>query len=154
MFYTVYQITNQINGRTYIGKHMTEDLNDGYMGSGKLLLQAIKKYGSANFSKEICFVFDNEYDMNQKEKELVVVSRATYNLCEGGKGDFSYINRLGIAKFKGRNHTDETKLKISRFRKGKTHYIPTAEYKARMSAIMKEKHKQSPGFNKAGVVQR
>lgn len=38
-------------------------------------------------------MFDNEEDMNAKEKELVIVSESTYNLCEGGKGGFSYINK-------------------------------------------------------------
>ena len=35
--------------------------------------------------------------MNRKEKELVVVSEQSYNLCEGGKGGFGYINKNGLA---------------------------------------------------------
>lgn len=93
MFYTIYKITNKINNKVYIGKHKTNDLNDGYMGSGKLIRRAIEKHGVNNFSKEILFIFNNEEDMNRKEKELVVVSEETYNLCEGGHGGFSYINR-------------------------------------------------------------
>jgi len=92
MFYTVYKITNQINNKFYIGKHQTGDLDDGYMGSGKLLKKAFAKYGITNFKKEILFIFDNEMEMNAKEKELVVISEESYNLCPGGKGGFGYIN--------------------------------------------------------------
>lgn len=100
MFYTIYKITNKINSKYYIGKHRTKDLDDGYMGSGKLLKRAIEKYGIENFTKEIIFVFDNEYEMNNKEKELVVISEKTYNLCEGGRGGFSYINSVYWTKEK------------------------------------------------------
>lgn len=98
MYYTIYKITNNINNKYYIGKHQTTDLNDDYMGSGKLLKRAIIKYGIENFSKEIIFVYDNEEDMNKKEKELVIISEETYNLCEGGKGGFSYLNKNGLNK--------------------------------------------------------
>jgi hypothetical protein len=93
LFYTIYKITNIINGKFYIGKHQTINLDDGYMGSGKLVRRAIQKYGKENFLKEILFIYDNEKDMNEKEKELVIISEQTYNLCDGGKGGFGYINR-------------------------------------------------------------
>ncbi len=73
--------------------HQTKDLNDDYMGSGKLIKAAILKYGVENFTKEILHVFDNEEDMKLKEKELVVISENSYNLCDGGHGGFGYINR-------------------------------------------------------------
>ena len=99
MFYTIYQVTNKINGKIYIGKHQTTDLEDGYMGSGKLLRRSQEKYGIDNFEKKILFVFDSEDEMNAKEKELVTEEFCsfdhTYNLCEGGHGGFSFINREG-----------------------------------------------------------
>jgi hypothetical protein len=72
--------------------HKTNNLEDGYMGSGKLIRRAIQKYGVQNFTKEILHIFDNEDEMKTKEKEVVVINEMSYNLCEGGKGGFSYIN--------------------------------------------------------------
>lgn len=111
MFFTIYKITNKINGKFYIGMHKTKDLNDGYMGSGKLIRRAIKKYGLENFSKEILHICDSEKDMKNKEKELVIIGEMSYNLCDGGHGGFGYINRetLGnpsTAGKKGREKTD------------------------------------------------
>jgi hypothetical protein len=100
MFYTIYKITNKLDGKLYIGKHQTKDLNDGYMGSGKHLKRAISKYGNENFEKEILFQYDNEAEMNSKEAELVTeefcLREDTYNLCPGGKGGFGYINKNGL----------------------------------------------------------
>ena len=101
LHYTIYKITNLVNNKIYIGKHQTTDLNDGYLGSGKLLLRAIDKYGAENFHKEILYVFDNEDDMNAKEREIVteefVLQESNYNLCVGGQGGFSYINHNNLA---------------------------------------------------------
>ena len=73
--------------------HKTKNLEDGYMGSGKLIRRAIEKHGVENFIKEIIHVFDNEEDMKNKEKELVILNEMSYNLCDGGKGGFGYINK-------------------------------------------------------------
>jgi hypothetical protein len=99
LYYTIYKITNVINQKIYIGKHQTININDSYMGSGKILRFAIDKYGITNFTKEILHIFDNEAEMNQKEAELVtaefVLRETNYNLCVGGQGGFSHINATG-----------------------------------------------------------
>ena len=57
--YLVYQITNLINGMIYIGKHVTDDPNDSYMGSSKWLAKSIKKHGIEHYRKDILFDFNN-----------------------------------------------------------------------------------------------
>lgn len=114
MRYTIYRVTNLVNGKFYIGKHQTIHPLDGYFGSGKALLAAIRQYGKENFVKEILFDFDTEQDMNLKEKELVTESLVNdpmaYNMAVGGEGGPHY---------KGRKHTAETIEKIRLSQTGK-----------------------------------
>jgi hypothetical protein len=175
MLFTVYKITNKLNNKFYIGMHQTTNINDGYMGSGKRLHAAYKKYGIENFEKEILHIFDNEQDMKNKEKELVVISEMSYNLCDGGKGGFGYINRTGkalrtgavlsektrqkISKSKlGFKHSDETKKKISEnsvnhrldVRKKISENLKgkpkSEEHKRKISEAIKRKHNESAGI--------
>jgi group I intron endonuclease len=112
MKYTIYKTTNKINNKVYIGKHQTLNPHDNYIGSGKALEEAIKKYGKSSFSKEVLFIFDTEAEMNDKEKELVnesfISTNLTYNMGVGGEGG---------SHFSGRRHSDETKEKIKEKRK-------------------------------------
>ncbi|CAL9993273.1 homing endonuclease [Vibrio phage D480] len=112
MFHIVYQITNLINNKIYVGKHSTENIHDEYMGSGKLLLRAIKKYGKENFTKDILFVSLDEKDAYKAEHEIVnedfVLREDTYNLKVGGLGGSSGIE----SPCKGRQLSEDTKLKM------------------------------------------
>ena len=114
MYYTIYQTTNIVNGKFYIGKHQTEYLDDGYLGSGKYILAAIKKYGREKFHKKILYIFDNEEDMNNMEKYLLtedfIADPNNYNAAVGGEGG---------PHFKGRKHSAETKEAIGRKSRGR-----------------------------------
>ena len=97
MFYTIYKTTNTVNNKIYIGKHQSKNPYDNYLGSGKCLKRAIRKYGKDVFKKDILFTFETEQEMDNKEKELVTeefcLREDTYNICEGGHGGFGFINR-------------------------------------------------------------
>ena len=85
-----YRIENLINGKFYFGVHGTDILADGYIGSGKRLKYAIKKYGIENFKKEILEFFDKYQEALDYEAEVVnedlVLNPNCYNLKKGGIG--------------------------------------------------------------------
>jgi hypothetical protein len=122
-YYTIYQTTNLINNKIYVGLHATDNINDSYLGSGIFLKKAIKKYGYTNFKKEILYVFDNKTDMIKKEKEIVnesfITRKDTYNMSKGGYGlsTLSESKRLEtIAKIRKsnleRDHTESSKQRL------------------------------------------
>lgn len=118
MYYTIYKITNKINGNFYIGKHKTKNLNDKYMGSGKLIKAAIKKHGIENFEKEILETFNTEEEMNEAEKRYIVLGEGSYNLCPGGQGGWGFVNKNGLNNTPMTEERSKKRSKIaSRIRK-------------------------------------
>lgn len=92
MYKYFYCITNKENGKYYYGVHETNNLDDGYMGSGKRLNYAKEKYGIENFEKEILEFFDTYEEALDFEAEIVteelVLDENCYNLRKGGSGGF------------------------------------------------------------------
>ncbi len=91
MYYLIYKITNLINGKIYIGKHQTTNINDDYMGSGILLKRAQNLYGKNNFVKEVLYECSSQKELNEKEIEYIKKYKATnrnigYNISKGGDG--------------------------------------------------------------------
>ena len=113
MHYYLYEIKNNVNNKVYVGVHKAKSLDDGYMGSGKIIISAIQKYGRDNFTKTILEFFDNQEEMFKREKEFVdeeFLSRDdTYNLKRGGCGGFDFINNSG------QNYTAEKNKEITPF---------------------------------------
>lgn len=93
--FLIYKITNLINGRYYIGRHATTNINDNYMGSGVAIKNAIYKHGVENFKKEIIATTDNAESLWELEGEIVnesvVKDPKSYNMAYGGQ---SYLNGL------------------------------------------------------------
>jgi group I intron endonuclease len=86
----IYLTENLVNGKLYVGKHSGE-VDDGYLGSGKILKLAIMKHGIENFRKIILAVAENEDELDRLEVEYVkkyreIYGKKLYNLTDGGTG--------------------------------------------------------------------
>ncbi len=128
MYHYFYKITNLINNKFYYGVHNTDNLEDGYMGSGSLLHKAYKKYGIENFKKEILKYFNTIYEAFQYEHEIVneelINNPNCYNVQIGGK----YFNTENKVPVKDNNG--------NKFWVSKEEYLFNDEFKA----IWKDKH--------------
>lgn len=104
----IYKTTNKINGKIYIGQ-TNKDEDVEYLGSGYILMKAIKKYGKNNFIVEVIERCDCKEKLNEREIFWIAFHDSTnrkkgYNISKGGNG-----GNLG----------DEVNRKISKSRKGK-----------------------------------
>ncbi|HRW22136.1 MAG TPA: GIY-YIG nuclease family protein [Bacteroidales bacterium] len=135
----IYKTTNLVNGKIYIGKSTKNDPN--YLGSGRILLKAIAKYGKEKFTKEIIDTAKTFEELNEKEKFWIKKMNSQnhtigYNILSGGEGVSSkdvtgeknpnYGNGWKIAGERncqfgltgekspnwGRKHSEETKEKM------------------------------------------
>ena len=184
MFIT-YKTINLITGEYYIGSHKTDNLDDGYLGSGRFLRKSIEKYGVENHKREILGIFDTRKESLDLEHKLIKEKKLTQkcillNQSSGGqsfdwinehklnnsndnnikahkihlqkmKNDTQYNNRvrtkisLGIRNsekvkinnfnkrgkpsgFLNKEHSQETKLKISLAKKGKNMGINNSQF--------------------------
>lgn len=148
-FFILYKTTNLVNGKTYIGIHKTNNLEDGYLGSGFALTEAVEKHGRENFKREILEFCDSYDELLELEKIYVdidwVRDKSNYNLKTGGQssgilseesknkisetlkrkyknGEIVINKRFGIEPWnKGLNgvYSEEYKLKISEGLKGR-----------------------------------
>lgn len=111
-FNFVYITTNLLNGKQYIGDHSTNNLEDGYLGSGKLLKESFKKYNKDNFKCDILEFFDTKEEAFEAQEKYIneynTLVPNGYNVSpKGGYGVLgSYLN-------------EETKKKIGKAHKGK-----------------------------------
>ena len=85
-----YKITNTKSGEYYFGVHSTDDLDDGYLGSGTRIKEAIEKEGKENFNKEIIKFFSTITEALEEEARVVtkdlVDDPMCYNMVLGGGG--------------------------------------------------------------------
>jgi len=69
-YHYIYKITRD-DGRYYIGMHSTDNLDDGYFGSGKLITRSVKQHGVEKHKKEILEFLSSRISLKERERQLV-----------------------------------------------------------------------------------
>jgi hypothetical protein len=109
----IYRTTCLVTDKYYVGMHSTDDVDDGYMGSGRILERSIKKHGLDKHVRYIVEVCDDRAALAEREKEIVNVKMLRDPLCmnlvEGGNGGAQPGERNS---FFGKHHKRSTIEKI------------------------------------------
>lgn len=138
--YTIVRQTPDENGvrKGYIGVHCTDDLDDGYFGSGHYLKRAVKKYGREDFVKTIVADFETEDEAVAYETELLhrmhrlsggweLFSERFYNLRMNdnrGKVSLSESTRQKLSEAAtGKIISKESRKKISEAQSGDKNHM-------------------------------
>ena len=166
-YHFIYKTTNLLSGKYYIGMHSTDNLDDGYLGSGKRLRYSINKHGKDNHKREIIEYLNSREELKNREEEIVTLNEIAkvdcMNLKVGGEGGFAInadpqlfidsgirsgkihsdklkndvnyrtkhikqalanfkrghaTGKVKYDSFKGKKHSEETKDKMSKAKKG------------------------------------
>lgn len=117
MRYELYQVTNKINGRMYIGQTCQGYKRRWYIhcwraarGGEQRFHKSIRKYGKENFEVKLLVVgptLEWINDLEQKAIKLYDTFNNGYNDTKGGDGTVGIKSRLG------KKHTHETRAKLS-----------------------------------------
>lgn len=119
-FHLLYKTTCLETGRYYIGIHSTDEVEDGYLGSGVRLTRSVKKYGRQAHKQEVLEILPDRNALKLREEqvvtdELIASDELCMNLIKGGN---SNDREFGV--------TEETRRRLSEkskaFVRTKEHY--------------------------------
>lgn len=125
-------------GMYYYGIHSTCTLNDGYLGTGKLIRSSVKKYGPEAHERTIIEFFNSREDASEAERR--VVTRALLqdpycmNLQTGGEHCIAF-SQASLQRLK---KTPQQREAISQRRKGKATLITMEQRKTHSKKVSGE----------------
>lgn len=135
-FHFLYRTIDLTNGKYYLGMHSTDNLDDGYIGSGTLLRKAILRHGKENFKMEILKFYGSREELSKAENDLIteteLAKKSCMNLKPGGTGGFSSPEHL--KHFLEAGKVNRVKMR----QKHAERLVSDPEYKAAWSQKRKE----------------
>jgi len=117
-YHFIYKTTCLLNDKYYYGMHSTDNLNDGYYGSGRRLKRSLNKHGKENHQVEFLEFLPNRKLLIGREKQIInlneIAKEDCMNLVIGGSGgiplnlNIEEFHRLG-GKASGKIHAEKLK---------------------------------------------
>lgn len=143
MYYYIYKIictAGSFKDHYYIGQHKTDNLDDGYKGSGVKIQKYYQKYPN-DYKKEILCWCQDEEDMNVKEDFYVGDLYATDPMClnlraGGDRPGYSIETRNKMSENNGAKRP-EVRKKISESLKGENNPMKRPEVSKKISESLK-----------------
>ena len=174
-YHYFYKIVNLINNKYYYGIHTTDDIYDGYVGSGTILKYVYKKYGKENCIKYILEFFDDRKSLLDYEKSIInqelLDDSNCYNIIIGGCGSYNTVTPVitidGISKVVSKEeyknnkhlyrHPTSGKIHINNGLKNKLIFPKDLDEYLKMGWVLGETNKSTIGkivINKDGEIDR
>tara|TARA_B110000977_G_scaffold188792_1_gene257470 strand:- start:479 stop:1018 length:540 start_codon:yes stop_codon:yes gene_type:complete len=122
MKHFVYKTYNEISGKFYIGRHSTDNINDGYQGSGTWVKRSLKK-GNKLITEILEYAKDIKSLMKLEEQHIK-------NYFDDPKNTNGKLSSQGMTRedvlgeknpMYGKTHTQEVKDIISKTKTGRKH---------------------------------
>lgn len=120
-YHFIYRTVNTKTGLSYIGMHSTTNLNDGYLGSGVLLYDAIERLGGDSFITGILQFYDNRSELPEAEiywvKKFNTIHPNGYNLTKGGgcwPEQTEEVRKKKSISGTGKQRSEQTKLRLKK----------------------------------------
>jgi len=105
-YHIIYKTTCLATGKWYIGMHSTDDLDDGYIGSGQRLWKSINKHGKTQHVCEVLEHLPDRKSLSLREEQLLTEELRQDPLCMNVRGG-------GTGNYLGKPQTSETRAKKS-----------------------------------------
>jgi hypothetical protein len=113
-YHFIYKTIDIRNDNFYIGMHSTDNLDDGYVGSGTRLKHLLYKHGKEIFNMEILEFLPNRKLLKEREIEIVnsdlLLEEKCMNLKPGGYGGFNNeTHQFKCSQAAGLKHSERMK---------------------------------------------
>ena len=154
-----YMVTNNINGKVYVGSHSWdgEGLDPNYYGSGTAITAAVRKYGKENFQVEVLYYYDTIEECRADEERILTEYNVrdcphSYNIKNGAIGWTSEDITGENNPMYGKHLSAEHRKKLSQANKGEKHpfYGKHHTDATRQKMSQSSKGENNPMYGKRG----